>query len=100
MGAGGDLGDDAAVARVLGLGVDDVGEGATPVGFHDRRAGVVAGGLYSEDHGSFIAFRAGYTLGGSSVIYSQGAGVFVKTLPLPSTPATPSNTKRSSEAAA
>jgi hypothetical protein len=55
VGAGGDLRDDAAVALVLGLGVDDVREGAAPVGLDDGGAGVVAGGLYSQDHGVFIA---------------------------------------------
>ena len=56
MGAGGDLGDDAAVARVLRLRVDDVGEGLAAVRIHDRGARVVAGRLYRQDHGLFIAF--------------------------------------------
>ena len=56
VGAGGDLGDDATVARVLRLRVDDVREGAPPVGLHDRSAGVVTGGFDGQDHGLFIAF--------------------------------------------
>jgi len=55
VGAGGYLGDHAAVARVLGLGVDDVRERPAPVGLDDRGAGVVARGLYGQDHGMFIA---------------------------------------------
>ena len=47
--ARGDLGDDAAEARVqLGLGGDDVGEDATVRG-HERGRGLVAGGLEPED---------------------------------------------------
>jgi hypothetical protein len=58
VGARGDFRNYAAVARVLGLGVDDVGEDATPVGLDDCRAGVVAGSFYRKDHGSVIALRA------------------------------------------
>src|SRR5215208_3823842 len=56
MGAGGDLGDDAAVARVLRLRVDDVRESTPPVGLDDRSTGVVTGGLEGQDHVLFIAF--------------------------------------------
>jgi hypothetical protein len=52
VGTGSDLGHDAAVTRVLGLGVYDVGEDAAPVGLDYRRAGVVAGRFYRKDHGS------------------------------------------------
>ena len=58
MAARGDFRDYAAVARVFGLGVDDVGEDATPVGLDDCCAGVVAGSFYRKDHGSVIALRA------------------------------------------
>jgi hypothetical protein len=37
--------------------VNDIREGASPVRFKDGGAGVVAGGLDSQDHGVFIAFR-------------------------------------------
>ncbi len=60
MGAGGDFGDDATVAFVLGLGVDDVGEGAAAAGVEDGGAGIIAGGFDSEDHGLIIV--AGYRL--------------------------------------
>src|SRR5215204_3303911 len=56
MGAGGYLGDHAAVAGVLCLRVYDVREGLASVGFHDRGAGVVTGGFDGQDHGLFIAF--------------------------------------------
>jgi hypothetical protein len=45
MGPRSDLGDDAAVTRVLRLRVDDVRESTPPVGLDDRSAGVVTGGL-------------------------------------------------------
>jgi hypothetical protein len=57
MGAGGDLGDDAAEARVLRLRVDDVREGHAARRIHDRGARVVTGCLYRQDHDVFIAFR-------------------------------------------
>jgi hypothetical protein len=50
VGARGYLRDDAAVALVLGLGVDDVREGAASVGLDDGGTRVVAGGFYSQDH--------------------------------------------------
>jgi hypothetical protein len=43
---------------VLGLGVDDVGERAAPVGLDYRRAGVVAGSFNRQDHVPVIALLA------------------------------------------
>jgi hypothetical protein len=55
MGAGCDLGDDAAVAFVLSLRVDDVGESATTAGIEDGGTSVVAGSFDSQDHEKIIA---------------------------------------------
>ena len=50
MMARGDLGDDAAVARVqVGLRRDDTGADV-PGAVHERGGGIVAGGLEREDH--------------------------------------------------
>jgi hypothetical protein len=57
MGAGGDLGDYATVARMLRLRVYYVRERPAAVRFHDRSAGVITGGFDGQDHGLFIAFR-------------------------------------------
>ncbi len=54
--AGGDLGDDAAVARVLVHGAgDDVGEEGLPADDADAR--LVAGGLDAEDEGAGVGAR-------------------------------------------
>jgi hypothetical protein len=57
MGAGGDLGNHAAVARVLRLRVDHVREGLAAVGLDDRSAGVITRRFDGQNHGSFIALR-------------------------------------------
>jgi hypothetical protein len=55
VGTGGNLGNDATVAFMLRLRVDNIGEGPTTGGVEDGGAGVVARSFDGQDHSFILA---------------------------------------------